>query len=440
MKKQNQAITLIALVITIVIIVILAAISINMVIGDNGIFTMAQTAKTDFEISGVKERMELAKVSTYLNENASLVMESYFDQLVVEDIIDNKTESVVEQEDGTYQVTTKEDMLFDVWIENGDIKIEYAGEKNNQIPKIFSINLNNKTTNTVDIEVKATRLQNPQYEYYYKEQNQEDYQFIQSSNMNTYRLTKLTQNVTYDIKVKIISGEYEIEKTTYVTMNGIPEGTISFNNLNWSNRKANVTIQSTTNEFYLQYKTNSQEWQTIENGKVLSNLNYNDKITARLWDGDNASTEQTYTVPEQRKLVLIDHGPVYATGTTVENVSVFNGWVCFLRHDMPKGNYAINDDSITGGGFINFKNVNLQNIDVLYLNGGGFYDETFYIEDANTNQTMATIPLTTSSQNVWYQKETTAKLAEGTYNLRLKGNIEGDGIIYLEKIYVYYKN
>ena len=51
MKKnnRNKGITLIALVVTIVALLILAGVSINLVIGNNGIITMAQKAKEKTE-------------------------------------------------------------------------------------------------------------------------------------------------------------------------------------------------------------------------------------------------------------------------------------------------------------------------------------------------------------------------------------------------------
>ena len=44
-KKSNQGITLVALVVTIVVLLILAGVSISLVIGQNGIVTKAQEAK-----------------------------------------------------------------------------------------------------------------------------------------------------------------------------------------------------------------------------------------------------------------------------------------------------------------------------------------------------------------------------------------------------------
>ena len=44
--KKNKGITLVALVVTIVVLLILAGVSINLVLGDNGIVKKAQDAKT----------------------------------------------------------------------------------------------------------------------------------------------------------------------------------------------------------------------------------------------------------------------------------------------------------------------------------------------------------------------------------------------------------
>ena len=59
-KKKNQGITLIALVITIVVLLILAGISITMLTGDNGILTKTKMAKEETTKATVKESIELA--------------------------------------------------------------------------------------------------------------------------------------------------------------------------------------------------------------------------------------------------------------------------------------------------------------------------------------------------------------------------------------------
>ena len=58
--KSTNGITLIALVITIIVLLILAGISISMLSGDNGILQKATTAKTNTDNAQIKERVQLA--------------------------------------------------------------------------------------------------------------------------------------------------------------------------------------------------------------------------------------------------------------------------------------------------------------------------------------------------------------------------------------------
>ena len=62
-KNKESAITLIALVVTIVILLILAAVSIGMLAGENGIIKQAQDSKEKTDIADEKERVELAAVA-----------------------------------------------------------------------------------------------------------------------------------------------------------------------------------------------------------------------------------------------------------------------------------------------------------------------------------------------------------------------------------------
>ena len=66
--KNNKGITLIALVITIIVLLILAGISIAMLTGDNGILTQAGNAKTETIQGEVEEACKLT-VATLIAEN-----------------------------------------------------------------------------------------------------------------------------------------------------------------------------------------------------------------------------------------------------------------------------------------------------------------------------------------------------------------------------------
>ena len=59
-KKQQKGITLIALVVTIIILLILAGVSIAMLTGNNGVLTQAKSAKENTRVGEVQEKVKLA--------------------------------------------------------------------------------------------------------------------------------------------------------------------------------------------------------------------------------------------------------------------------------------------------------------------------------------------------------------------------------------------
>ena len=69
MKKGNKGITLIALVITIIVLLILAGVSIATLTGEHGILTQANKAKKDTEEAAEKENRDLEKLKEYLYDN-----------------------------------------------------------------------------------------------------------------------------------------------------------------------------------------------------------------------------------------------------------------------------------------------------------------------------------------------------------------------------------
>lgn len=70
MSKNQNGVTLIALVITIIVLLILAGVSIAALSGDNGILTKAQEAKNKTNESQVQENTRLEGYNEYLH-NAS---------------------------------------------------------------------------------------------------------------------------------------------------------------------------------------------------------------------------------------------------------------------------------------------------------------------------------------------------------------------------------
>ena len=75
--KKNKGITLIALVITIIILLILAGVSIAMLTGNNGILTQAKLAKENTEVAKEQEEKDLDKINSYINEKT--IKDNYTD-------------------------------------------------------------------------------------------------------------------------------------------------------------------------------------------------------------------------------------------------------------------------------------------------------------------------------------------------------------------------
>ena len=69
--KNEKGVTLVALVVTIIVLIILAGISINLVLGDNGIITIAKKAKENTELARVKEETELNELYTQLESSST---------------------------------------------------------------------------------------------------------------------------------------------------------------------------------------------------------------------------------------------------------------------------------------------------------------------------------------------------------------------------------
>ena len=73
--KKNRGITLIALVVTIIVLLILAGISISMLTGQNGILNRAQEAKTKTQVANEKEAIGLAAMEALTEGNGTITKE-----------------------------------------------------------------------------------------------------------------------------------------------------------------------------------------------------------------------------------------------------------------------------------------------------------------------------------------------------------------------------
>ena len=115
MKENNNGITLIALVITMVVLIILASITINIVIGKNGIIERGKQAKEQTIISQYKEKIEMIKIDVRLKyKSIEITLENLKNEFesdgqkywvnIVEQVVDSGIEKI--------KLTTRDGYVF----------------------------------------------------------------------------------------------------------------------------------------------------------------------------------------------------------------------------------------------------------------------------------------------------------------------------------------
>ena len=132
LKREERGITLIALVITIIVLLILAGVSIAMLTGENGILTQAQNAKNKTEEVEEKEKIQLAITEAQLGDNG-------YQKLTEE----NLQKEINEQfGDGAVRVYPNEKNAFSFIFQNKEAN--YRLEKDGTLNKIdIALKINN---------------------------------------------------------------------------------------------------------------------------------------------------------------------------------------------------------------------------------------------------------------------------------------------------------
>ena len=333
--KSQKGITLVTLVITIVIIIILSAIAINFTFGENGLITRAEQSKELAEVSAIQEQMEMIKADEYIEGQGTIDPDRYFDKLEDAGVIVDKDTDVVDNGDGTYEVTADPDYVFEVTLkpdkENPtDLEIDYVGKGENDRPEepvkpeINEIKIVSQTDSSISIEIDVKNAEGATYTYSYRKEGDPSWIDATTNNSNTYVYEGLEASTTYEIKVKVETAEGTAEEETKVTLGApevAPEGTITFGETTWSGYKASITVNTSAEGYTIEYQVNGtdeESWQTVGNGGTIQNLNQGDTVYARITDGSKTSGTQEKEIADTTNPTVV----VNANGTTSSSVSV----------------------------------------------------------------------------------------------------------------------
>lgn len=312
----QNGITLIALVVTIVVLLILSGVAINLVLGDNGIITKAKEAKEKQEVAEIIDKLELAKVPIAIDNENNLSIEDYLDYIQGEGKIDRNLSQIerVNQDNCYITIDNKYEFLLE-HEDNGNLKIIYQGKIEKLVPRIINVELTN-TSNSIQAKVEAKRTE--KYNFYIKEDIDEEYILMEENNKTGEKIySGLSQNKTYYLKIEAVNdnGKAQIEVTrTTSQIIELVEAEVESNiePKVWTNGNVKTTIKINTNKdiknYRIQYSQTDKEltteelknvkWKEYTNEGIISTKN--EIIYTRLYDGTNATSYMS------RKITIID--------------------------------------------------------------------------------------------------------------------------------------
>ena len=135
MLKNNKAITLIALIITIVILIILAGVVISLSLGNNGLFNKAQEAKEKYLNAQDYEETELGKIDNKINSYVSGTRDEELEGAKMRLLLSIQSTENNGKNVGTYDVSTF-DQTSDTLYTQANNYIQYDSTNKCYIAKV----------------------------------------------------------------------------------------------------------------------------------------------------------------------------------------------------------------------------------------------------------------------------------------------------------------
>lgn len=413
--KSNKGITLIALIITIIVLLILAGVSIKLILDpDTGILKKASIAKDITKIEDYKERIILIVGTEFLEKTTEgktetlkeLVKVKLGQQDWVAKVLTSEDESYLQDNQLKVITTDNYGIIFEI-LENGQIQWGDIGKEDGepypkltlqQLPlegienekiKIKVIAEVEKTNNTKKID--TIKLENTGETKHYEEngvvfeiEGNGMYSFTAITNMNkssTKSYMVNVQDTKETISIKAIPNTPR-NTTSTGTQNGIEKGPVS------------VTITYENNNLQKQYKIGTQDWISIKDNSVTIDVTENTTITARYFDGTNGMKITNYIVENVDNVppVFINYNATVdqtvITVTALAKDSASSGASSNIA-DILKYQYSINGTSY-------------QSSNKFTVSSAGNY--TVYIKaiDKAGNQTVVTKSVTVPSYTIYY--------------------------------------
>ena len=341
--NKKSGITMVALVVTIVVLLILASISIQG-ITRTGIFRAAEDTKLEHKRASIattlQTKLKINQTEQIRGTDEEIVKATYED--VKNDLEEIKkaggkdievSEVTSEEKDG------KTEWFFEVKVDGDVYKVgldgsDYLG-KEDELAPLIEIKKATATTNAITATVTTRRNEGGKIEYYIKEKGSQKFDLAGTTDQNTFKYTKLKQETTYVIEAvaintngkKKVSKEYEI-KTSLVPK--IDSNEIKFASVpnEWTNKSVEVTATLTVDgqNFTLTTSKNPTSGWIASNRQIFTE---NGTMYAALTDGNN------YGIAASHEVTNID-----TTKPIVKSLSVTTNTIKITATDEASGIYS----------------------------------------------------------------------------------------------------
>ena len=471
---RNKGVTLISLVVTIIVLLILAGITIGTIFNDNGIIKKAQEAANATEEAAKNDQ---AAINGLLNEMDSIINGIGGGNVPIIGSINGKvtwstgsaTLTLTTDVEGVtiqYRKNSESnwtnytsavpsllhgDKVYARGIKDGETVINEKEFKiQDTIAPTVTIANTSSTTNSISVTATATDNEagmgsSPQYTFYIKKTTEVDSTYTQIGSSASTSVTKgeLEQNTSYTIKVEVADvagnkGQATKEITTGKIADageGLTNGAIIASSPVWSNGTASITL-STSSGLTIQYQKGgiSGSWTT---GTNVTGLHHRDTVFARLTDGSNYGGEASITIldtviPQAAGISLsgpstTTAGSVTATVTLKDNESGVNATASKWVYNTNSGNIGINESS-----YNNTFSSNGQTIQLKATTAGTYYLHVLTVDNAGNKKETISSTVTVKAQydanmpydGSYYDKVgvNTPNLGEGMTAIKWNGN------------------
>ena len=358
-ENRSKGITLVALVITIIILLILSTISIQ-ALTHTGLFASVNKAKLETKRSQIAEWLGLRLLEEQMKNPSGTA-----EEIITEtrnSVIENKNELLnmgkeVNIEDTSIEEDGEQvDIYFYVIVDKDVYKVDmvgarFIGEQGKMLPVIKLESLTS-TTNSIKIKVRTSRNQGGKLEYYIKAEEDKNYTLKQTKEDDSeYIFEELEQNKKYNIKViaKAENGqqaELTVEKTTG-NVTELKQGDVEFiysvdgiviDKSTWTNKNVTVTAKINSNvdigTFKIQTSNGGENWKDgisqlfTENGTMYviltDGINYGGAATVNVTNIDTTKpvvTEATATTNSIKIIATDEASGILGYAITTSNTS-----------------------------------------------------------------------------------------------------------------------